>query len=147
MADALTAVIQRLRVAHGDDASAWALGRLRPLRLEHPVGKVPQLALIFNRGPFPWGGDGATVSQAGLTPFKPLANPGAIASVRVVIDVGAWDEARFCLPGGQSGNPLSPHYDDQLALWLNGEGVPIAWSPLEVGLATRHTLRLRPLGE
>ncbi len=58
---------------------------------------------------------------------------------------GAWDEARFVLPGGQSGNPFSPHYDDLLALWRRGEGVPIAWSREAVERAALKTLRLLPL--
>lgn len=36
-----------------------------------------------------------------------------------------WDATRVALPGGQSGNPLSPHYDDLLAVWRRGEGVPL----------------------
>jgi penicillin amidase len=113
--------------------------------LEHPVGAVRALAPIFNRGPFPWGGDGGTVSQAGTTVLNAFANPNAIASVRVVIDVGEWENSRFVLPGGQSGNPFSTHYDDLLPLWLRGDGVPIAWSPDAVAAATRHTLKLEPL--
>ncbi len=49
------------------------------------------------------------------------------------------------MPGGQSGNPLSPHYDDLLPLWLKGEAVPIPWSAEAVRVATRNTLRLLPL--
>jgi penicillin amidase len=64
--------------------------------------------------------------------------------MRSVIDVGAWDNCRFVLPAGQSGNPLSPHYGDLLPLWQRGEGVPIAWSPEAVARATRDTLRLVP---
>ena len=39
---------------------------------------------------------------------------------------------RFVLPGGQSGNPLSPHYDDLFELYRRGEGVPIAFTPQEM---------------
>jgi penicillin amidase len=100
---------------------------------------------MFNRGPFPYGGDGSTISQAGTTVLRPLGNPNAIASVRVAIDVGAWENSRFVLPGGQSGNPFSPHYDDQLPLWRRGESVPIAWTPETVRTATKHELLLKPL--
>jgi penicillin amidase len=103
------------------------------------------LSAVFNRGPFPFGGDGNTVSQAGSSLGRIERNPSPIASLRAVIDVGNWDDSRFALPGGQSGNPFSTHYDDLLPLWLKGEGVPIAWSPGAVASATRHTLMLRPL--
>ena len=145
--DALATVIRRLRDDHGDDPSRWRWGDLRPLTLEHPVGAVKALAPIFNRGPFPYGGDGSTLAQAGMTPLHPLSNPLAIASVRAVIDVGAWENSRFVLPGGQSGNPFSTHYDDLLQFWHRGEGVPIAWSADAVASATVHTLSLRPLAQ
>ena len=39
----------------------------------------------------------------------------------MVVNLGAPQASVTVYPGGQSGNPLSPHYDDQLALWLRGE--------------------------
>jgi penicillin amidase len=109
------------------------------LTLEHPLGSVKALAPIFNRGPFPWGGDGNTVSQAGG------ASPMVVASLRAAIPVGDWEDARFALPGGQSGNPFSPHYDDMLPFWQRGEGVPIAWSIEAQAAATVARLNLSPL--
>ena len=139
MHDALATVVANLRERFGPDASQWGWGRVRPLTLEHPLGRVKALAPIFNRGPFPWGGDGNTVSQASGT------SPMVIASLRCVIPLGDWDEARFVLPGGQSGNPFSPHYDDQLPLWQRGEGIPIAWDAQAIAAAAVSELRLTPL--
>jgi penicillin amidase len=143
MLDALAEVVGRLRADHGPMPETWAWGKLRPLTLEHPFGAVKALAPVFNRGPFPWGGDGNTVSQAsgGGRPGVPQV----IASLRVAIEAGDWDNARFVLPGGQSGNPFSRHYDDMLPLWLRGDGVPIPWSEDAVAAATVNTLRLEPL--
>jgi penicillin amidase len=62
----------------------------------------------------------------------------------MAVEAGDWDGARFVLAGGQSGNPLSPHYDDMVPLWLRGESVPVAWSPEAVDRSTRSTLRLLP---
>ncbi len=145
MCEALVAVVHGLRRDRGEDSSAWAWGSVRPLTLRHPLGRIEALAPIFNRGPFAWGGDGTTVSQAGTTPLHPEGNPTAIASLRMVLDVGEWEKGRFSLPGGQSGNPFSSHYDDLLPLWLRGEGVPIAWLPEDVRGLARETLRLAPL--
>jgi penicillin amidase len=144
IADALAAVIQRLRKEHGSDPSRWAFGRLRTLTLHHPITCRRWLAPFFNLGPFPCGGDTDTINQASVLPLAPLASADNIASLRMVVDVGAWSNSRFCLPGGQSGNPLSPHYDDLLPLWLRGEGVPIAWTDEEVRRATVQTLELLP---
>lgn len=142
--EALTTVVRNLREDYGKNPESWAWGRIRPLVLKHPVGERAPLNKVFNLGPFPWGGDANTVGQGGGSLSNPTSNPLVIASLRMVVDVGKWDENRFALPGGQSGNPLSPHYDDLLPLWQRGEGVPIAWSPEEVARVARSTLRLVP---
>jgi penicillin amidase len=139
--DALTEAVDTLNKNH--ESQAW--GQIRPLTLVHPVAAEQKLfAPIFNRGPFPWGGDANTVSQAAALTEDSTSNPMAIASLRMVVDVGNWEESRFILPGGQSGNPLSPHYDDMIPLWQRGEGVPIAWSPERVASVARDTLVLMP---
>jgi penicillin amidase len=112
--------------------------------LTYAVDDVWLVNRVYGRGPFPWGGDANTIGQAAADPADPTSNPLWIASLRMVVEVGDWEGARFVLPGGQSGNPLSPHYDDMLPLWLRGDGVPIAWSPEAVERATRSTLRLAP---
>lgn len=144
MAGALTAAIKILRERYGTDPNQWAWGRVRPLTLRHPLGERAPFHRVFNLGPFAWGGDTNTVGQAAADAVDPSANSPVIASLRMVVDVGNWDENRFILPGGQSGNPLSPHYDDQLALWQRGEGLVIAWSPAKVNEITRFDLRLVP---
>ena len=139
MLDALAEVVGDLRRAHGPSPEAWGWGTVRPLVLPNPLGRAKALAPVFNRGPFPWGGDGNTVSQASGS------NPAVVASLRFVVEAGDWDNARFVLPGGQSGNPFSPHYDDMLPLWQRGEGVAIAWSQDAIYDASVEALRLEPL--
>ena len=92
----------------------------------------------------PWGGDYSTVSQAGSLPLDPYGNPSAIAAIRAAIDVGDWDNSRFALPGGQSGNPLSPHYADQLSRWRDGVGIRMPWTPEATSRAVRKRLFLMP---
>jgi penicillin amidase len=144
IAGALAAAVATLSGRLGDDAAQWAWGRARPVVLRHPLGLRPPLDRVFDIGPLPMGGDGSTIAQAPVTPSDPLAPPSVIPSLRVVVDVGAWEGSRFSLAGGQSGNPLSPHYDDLLGPLLNGAGVPIAWTPKAVRAATVATLRLAP---
>lgn len=144
IADALASVVRRLRTEHGKDPSGWAFGRLRTLTLHHPLSRKQWLASIFNVGPIPFGGDADTINQGAVLPLDPLASADNIASLRMVVDVGAWENSRFSLPGGQSGNPLSPHYGDLFSLWQHGEGVPIAWSENEIRQAAVETLELTP---
>jgi penicillin amidase len=144
VAGALAEAVRQLKRECGPSPAAWAWGRVRPLTLSHPLGSRPLLDQVFNRGPFPQGGDSQTLAQTGRL-FRDLkANPPTMANLRMVLDVGNWDENLFVLAGGQSGNPLSPHYDDQLALWKRGEGLIIAWSEEAVQRIRHHTLRLSP---
>lgn len=144
MESALAAAIGTLRKKHGKSPANWAWGRVRPLTLKHFAGDVPGMSAVFNRGPFPLGGDSATIPQASTSWLDPLGNPIGIASMRLVLEVGDWESFRVSTAGGQSGNPLSPHYDDLIAPWLRGEGVPLAWSPEAVRRRARATLVLRP---
>jgi penicillin amidase len=139
MLAALESVIRDLREKQGPAPERWAWGKVRPITLPHPFGRIKSLAPVFNRGPFAWGGDSNTVSQASGS------GPAVIASLRFAVEIGDWEEARFVLPGGQSGNPFSPHYDDMLPLWQRGQGVPIAWSQEAIYDAAVEALRLEPL--
>jgi len=142
--EAMREALRRLEERAGSDPEGWSWGELRPLTFEHPMGEVPLLGGVYNLGPFPWGGDTNTVAQASADPLDVTGNPIAVASLRMVIDVGNWDESRFVLPGGQSGNPFSEHYRDMLDRWREGRGVRLAWSEEAVSEATRATLRLTP---
>lgn len=145
IAASVTAAGRMLRTRAGSDPARWAWGAVRPLRLRHPLGMRRPLDKVYDIGPLPLGGDANTVNPAPVDPADPLANPDfAIASLRFAVEAGAWEHARFVLPGGQSGNPFSPHYRDQVALWLRGDAFTIAWDRADVLRATRHLLRLAP---
>ncbi|MCZ2342054.1 MAG: penicillin acylase family protein [Bacteroidales bacterium] len=141
----LEEIVPDLRKRFGPGPQWWQWGDVRPLMLKHPVlGKIRGLGWLINRGPLPIGGDQNTVSQAGCRPTHPTAPTHTIANLRTVFDTADFSESRFVLAGGQSGNPFSPHFDDQLPLWLKGESVPIPWTMEQVLRATRSALRLTP---
>jgi len=58
--------------------------------------------------------------------------------------MGSWDLARFCLPGGQSGNPYSPHYADQVGLWEKGDALVIPFRREAADRTIRRRLELSP---
>jgi penicillin amidase len=144
VAAALAAAVRELARRLGQDELRWSWGAVRPLRLLHPLGARKPLDRVFNLGPFAWGGDANTVAQASVDPIDPSANPGFIQSLRMVVDLGHLEGSRWVLPGGQSGNPLSPHYDNQLPLWLAGDGIPIAFTEAEVEKTKTRSLSLLP---
>ncbi len=65
-------------------------------------------------------------------------SPDFAASERLVVAPGHIEDAIMHLPGGQSGQPMSPYYSDQQDYWL--KGIPM---PLTAGRAG-HTLLLQP---
>jgi penicillin amidase len=143
--DALRAAQRILQEAVGGDSRKWGWGEIRQVTLVHPMGLRKPLDRVWNIGPLPHGGDANTVNPGPVDPLNPLGSPEfAIASGRMVLEVGAWDLARFCLPGGQSGNPFSPHYADQVELWLEGDAMVIPFSDPVVDRAIRSRLHLVP---
>ncbi|GIW83500.1 MAG: peptidase S45 [Gemmataceae bacterium] len=145
MEQALGQAVRRLRQHAGPGHAYWSWGHLRMLRLKHLVfGTVRGLSACFNVGPVPCPGDANTISQAAVSLLNPFADTHNMANLRAVFDLAQLGESRFILCGGQSGNPCSPHYDDQLPLWQRGEAITLSWSQTDVIRATRHTLRLLP---
>lgn len=142
--EAIAAAMRTLRDVAGDDEARWTWGRVRPVFLVHAFGSKPPLDRIWNRGPIEWGGDATTIPQGSVAFDAPLGNAIGIPNLRAVIDVGNWEASRWVLAGGQSGNPLSPHYDDMIALWLRGDSVTIAWSPESVKNRAVNELTLLP---
>jgi penicillin amidase len=111
-------------------------GSRHRLLFRHPLGRIPLLGALLNRGPFPVAGAGgcidATAYAAQRDDFAVIALP----SLRFVADLADWDRAVFTLPLGQSGHFLSPHVADQTADWLGGRAHPMPWSAAAVRAAT-----------
>ncbi|HVY31264.1 MAG TPA: penicillin acylase family protein [Polyangiaceae bacterium] len=139
---ALGDAIRLLRKEFGAQSSAWAWGKIRPLTLHHRFGDKKPLDQLFNRGPIEGWGDGTTVSQAGFEFWHPLRHSTVTPHLRSVFDIGNWGESRFVLLGGQSGNPLSPHYADLVPLYQRAEGIPVHWDDAEV---QRHSVAMLSL--
>ncbi|MDX6670193.1 MAG: penicillin amidase [Solirubrobacteraceae bacterium] len=141
VAGALSVCLERLEREFPD---GWAWGSVRTLTLRHPAGARKPFDRVFNLGPIPYAGDTNTVSQAATPPLDPRCDPLYLATLRIVMDVGDWDRTRVVLAGGQSGNPLSPHYSDLFEVWRRGSAVPFVFSEDAVVAATVSTLELRP---
>jgi penicillin amidase len=58
--------------------------------------------------------------------------------------VGVWEQARTVTPLGQSGHPMSPHFADQMTMWLEGAYHAMPWARPEVEKAAHFRLVLRP---
>jgi penicillin amidase len=95
-------------------------------------------------GPAPIPGGGSTPKAAAYAPADFNVNHGA--SVRMVVDVGAWDNSVIINTPGQSGDPASPHYGDLFPLWASGAYAPMLYSRAAVDSQAERIIRLTPGG-
>ena len=80
------------------------------------------------------------------------ATPGSIgsrrhaSSLRAIYDLADPQASLFIMPGGQSGNPLSPHYRDLAGPWARGEYLPMMSDRARLEAAGIRRLVLKPAG-
>lgn len=122
----------------GTDPATWQWGRLHVGFFPHPLG-VPD----WDVGPLPKGGSATTVMLAAYQPQGDWRVRNG-ASVRMVVDVGAWDESLCINAPGQSGVPGDPHYSDLAPIWAKGGHVPLLYSDAAVTSATETEITLQP---
>lgn len=100
---------------------AW--GAVHRSQFPHsPFSEVPFLKPLFHRQ-IGNGGDTYTVNVANVDPVSLLQRN--LPSYRQLIDLGRPEEARFVQSTGQSGHPMSPHYDDLIRPHRDGDALPM----------------------
>jgi penicillin amidase len=140
---ALRDALAELRRRLGDDPSGWRWGRLHRLQLVHPLGALPGLEELFTAADVELGGDEQTVMQGGFDARGGYAVE-VMASWRAVYDLADLDRSVGVLPAGISGNPASPHWNDQAPLWAAGKHHPLPFTRPAVEAAAVASLRLLP---
>ena len=110
----------------------WAWGGHHTFALVHPLSaRFPALAEVADVGPAPVGGTGDSVrNAAGSVPTGFRVQSGA--EYRLLVDFASRPVAVATNTLGQSGQPGSPHFSDQLDDWLNGAYHPLLTDRAEV---------------
>ena len=106
----------------GEDSSQWTWDKVHTLEHQHPFGQVESLRKYFNVGPFPVEGTREVINNLSFPYddtgfYKVSSGP----STRRIIDFSDVENSISILPTGQSGNPLSEHYEDQAEMYVNGK--------------------------
>lgn len=140
---ALADALSELRASLGEDATTWRWGALHRLRLAHPLATIPGLEALFVAADVELGGDEQTVMQGGFDGRHGYA-AAVIPSWRAVYDLADLDRSVGVLPAGISGNPASPHWNDQAPLWAAGKYHPLPFTAAAVEAATVSHMRLVP---
>ena len=143
---ALKISLEYLAVTHGHDMEDWRWGEAHAVRMKSRIlGKVPAIGSWFEID-MPSGGEKETIKAGGFDVAdaeRPFAqNHGA--GYRAVYDLGAPERSVFIQSTGQSGNPLSGHYEDYTEPWRDGEYLPMLTDRARVEEDALGTLVLRP---
>ncbi len=142
---ALERTIKFLRKEQGLEMSTWSWGFHHKLTFQHALGRIKPLDEIFNRGPYPVGGDHNTVWATATMLDRVDSSDGMVGPPsRFIIDLADFNRSLSILAPGQSGQVGSPHYADQVEAWFKGEYHPMLFDRDAVLAAQEACLELLP---
>jgi penicillin amidase len=131
--------LKDLRSGYGANVENWHWGKAHRAHVTHPIFRqIPVLGSLLDAD-LPTGGDfftvnrGAAFGHKGALEFPHVHGP----TMRLVVDMANPMAAEITLAGGESGNPLSPHYADWLTDWRDGRYRTIVQP-------AQHMLTLKP---
>ena len=142
---ALDDALAGLEKTYGSEITALRWGEAHQATHDHPVlGNIPVLKWFVNIRQSTSGGDntlqrGKTIGT-GPNPYLNV-NAGAY---RGVYDFANPDSSVYVISTGQSGHPLSRHYDDLGELWRRGEYVPMSLDETLARAGATGITTLRP---
>jgi len=141
----LKEAVHWLRENLGPEEENWRWGRIHTVSFEHSLGLQKPLDQVFNRGPFPVGGDTDTPLQTAIHAENPYDNKAWSPSFRQIVDMGDLSKSVVIVPPGQSGQLTSPHYDDLVQPWLEGIFHPMLWTRIQVDAESASKLVLEKI--
>ncbi|MGI9056791.1 MAG: penicillin acylase family protein [Pyrinomonadaceae bacterium] len=131
MASEVTALENLTRKYEADKAN-WTWGNERKINFVHPLSNAPLIGGVFKIAPISGYG-------SGLTP-----NVGSSVSMRHITVAGDWDKTRHGISAGQSGDPKSPFYKDQIQSWSIGRTPEFPFSNQAIEQATKEIVVMNP---
>ena len=134
-----TRALARLRALGGDRPSAWRWGALHQARFVHPLSFAPGLE-AGALPPVPIGGSPFTPNQQRFATSTPPFGSMLGAGVRMVTDLADPARIHIVLSTGESGDPRSPHFADQLPWWRRGALVPLMLDPAQIEVESEELL-------
>ncbi len=118
----------------GVDRTKWTWGEVNKIKFPHPLAVVPLIGLQFDVKTLPLKGSGGTAASP---------NVGQSVSMRFLADLQDWDLTRHVIPTGESGDPKSPHWADQIDNWYNGNTPVFPFSKTAVEKAAKEILIMK----
>jgi penicillin amidase len=145
--EAVTAALQRgvvdLTRRMGGDMARWRWDRVHLAAFPHSgLDTVAALRPLLSRA-VPNGGDWSTVN-VGPVAADTLYEQHSVPGYREIIDLSPANDSRFLDAVGESGHPLSSHYDDFLADWQAVRYRKMRMERAEIAKNAIGTVRLIP---
>ena len=138
-------VARSMEAEWGGDPSAWLWGKAHRFDFYSPVARSGLLKKWLGGGSFPAAGSRDTLCR-GFFQYDDLSAVVAMASLRMVVDLGDEDKIMAVLPGGVAGRLFHPHASDQIAPYIHGDHVCWWYSDKQIKSRARHELLLAPSG-
>ncbi|MFC1858744.1 penicillin acylase family protein [Thermodesulfobacteriota bacterium] len=128
----------------GSNEKDWQWGSVHTIEYVHAVGRKKPLNLLFNVGPFPCPAEFPSInklkSKMGDHEYKVSSLP----STRRLIDCNNPEESWSIIPTGNSGNFMSPFYDDQAQMFIQSQYRKILFTDAQIKKESSHALTLLP---
>ncbi|MTI39870.1 penicillin acylase family protein [Fulvivirga lutimaris] len=127
------------------DIKDWKWGKVHTFELPHAMGKVEALRPYLNVGTYEMDASDAVLNKLafqrnGTGVYNITSGP----SSRRIINFADIENSLSIIPAGQSGNPLSPHYKDQVEMYTQGKWRKMLMNPQEISEKTINKLTLKP---
>jgi penicillin amidase len=124
--------LEEIKKRLGQDESKWKWGEFVKVQFPHPLSQAPVIGAQFTIPAFPQNGSASTI------------NNGSNVSMRFIADLSAWDNSRLGIPLGESGDPRSPHWKDQLDDWQSVTPALFPFNQKTVDTFSKQKLVLKP---
>lgn len=144
--EAFAEALAWLRERMGDAVDGWKWGALHVLGVQHPAARTPLQHALLDLPPRPHQGGNGTVASAFYSAYVEQGRFATRlgANYRLVADLGPDAATWVSAYPGQSGQPGSPHYADQVDTYLADGFVRAPFSRAEVEAEAETRTRLAP---
>jgi penicillin amidase len=139
-----TAAAEALAILTERFGADWSWGEHHTIDFIHPLAqRYPALGEVANVGPRPVVGTGDSVRNAAGALGQGFRITSG-AEYRLLVDFAARPVASATNTLGQSGQPGSPHFADQLDDWVLGRYHPLLTDRAEIERQASATVVIRP---
>ncbi len=137
--------LELLKEICGENPDEWVWGKIHTLKHKHPLGAVSLLDKLFGVGPFVVDGGNEVLNNLHFNLdttgyFHVTGGP----ALRKIMDFAAIERGETVSPTGQSGNVMSPFYQDEAEMFATGKFRKMMMNRKEVEEVSKNRLLLKP---